>query len=389
MIPVAGPPESALTLSTGPAMRSSWNALNLGLLRQAESGRLPDWLLRAAIRTRHRKVLKREDPGSAEARQLALRDFIQTMKTAPVALDPGEANRQHYEVPPALFTEMLGPWLKYSSCHWPEHELGRKPSAGQADKERLRLTRAEEAMLALTAERAGIENGMRILDLGCGWGSFTLWAAEHYPKTTVVAVSNSNDQGDFIRSRAQGRGLTNVQVLTADMNHFEPPLDNGPYDCIVSVEMFEHMRNWPELMRRIAIWLADQGLFFLHVFSHRDIVYPFREGPNEWMSRHFFTGGIMPADALALHLQQDLMVQDHWRVSGLHYARTLDSWLALLDSSRDRVLEILAQAHGAKDATIQFNRWRMFLMACSELFGFRKGNEWLVSHYLMARRKAS
>ena len=369
-------------------MKSSWNAVNLGL-RLAESGRLPDWLLRAAIRTRHRKVLKHEDPGSAEAQQLALRDFIQTMKSSPVALVPGEANRQHYEVPPALFTEMLGPWLKYSGCLWPGEELGHRPDPARAAHERDKLREAEQAMLSLAAERAQIDDGMRILDLGCGWGSFTLWAAERYPRTTVVAVSNSNDQGDFIRTRAQGRGLTNVQVLTADMNHFQPPLDNGPYDRIVSVEMFEHMRNWPELMRRIASWLADQGLFFLHVFSHRDIVYPFKEGPTEWMSRHFFAGGIMPSDSLALHLQQDLIVQDHWRVSGLHYARTLDSWLALLDSRRDKVLDILAEVHGREQSMIQFNRWRMFLIACSELFGFRNGNEWLVSHYLMARRQAS
>jgi len=366
-------------------MTLPWTPQRLGL-SLAESGRLPDPLVRAAIRTRHSKVLKREDPGSAEARQQGLRDFIQAMAAAPVALVPGEANLQHYEVPPALFIEMLGPRLKYSACHWPEHELGRRPAKGEAVRERTLLHKAEESMLDLTAERARIEDGMRILDLGCGWGAFTLRVAASSPGSRVVAVSNSRDQRDFIRTRAREQGLTNVQVLTADMNDFEPPLGHGPYDRIVSVEMFEHIRNWPELMRRIAGWLADRGLFFLHVFSHRDIAYPFREGPNEWMSRHFFAGGIMPSDALALHLQQDLVVQDHWRVSGLHYARTLDSWLALLDARRDQALEILAGAHGREMARVQFNRWRLFLMACSELFGYGHGNEWLVSHYLMSRR---
>jgi cyclopropane-fatty-acyl-phospholipid synthase len=203
----------------------------------------------------------------------------------------------------------------------------------------------------------------------------------------VVAVSNSRDQGNFVRARAGELGLSNVEVLTADMNDFEPPLDQGPYDRIVSVEMFEHIRNWPELMRRIATWLAGEGLFFLHVFSHREIAYPFREGPNEWMSRHFFAGGIMPSDSLALHLQEDLVVKDHWRVSGLHYARTLDSWLALLDSRKEKAMDILAESFGQDQARTHFNRWRLFLLACSELFGFHGGNEWLVSHYLMSRRQ--
>lgn len=367
-------------------MKTSWTPSMPGL-HLAESGRLPDTLLRAAIRTRHRKVLKREDPGSAEARQQALRAFIQDMKTSPVALVPGEANRQHYEVPPALFAEMLGPRLKYSSCLWPEHELGHKPSGTEASRERVLLQRAEESMLALTAERAGLEDGMRILDLGCGWGSFTLWAASHFPRALVMAVSNSRDQGEFIRDRARNLGLINVQVLTADMNEFHPPPESSTFDRIVSVEMFEHMRNWPELLRRIAGWLSDQGLFFLHIFTHRDLVYPFREGPSEWMSRHFFSGGIMPSDALLLHLQEDLVLRDHWRVSGRHYARTLDSWLALLDASRVAALKILAGVHGPEQSRVWFNRWRLFLMACSELFGFHRGNEWLVSHYLMAKRQ--
>jgi len=360
--------------------------MSLGI-RLAEAGKIPDPLLRAAIRGRHRAVLAREDPVSADKRQEQLRDFIAAMREAPLAPAPKESNIQHYEVPPALFTHMLGPWLKYSACVWPKDQLGRKPGPAHAEAERKRLADAEEKTLALTAERAGLADGMHVLDMGCGWGSFTLWAAGRFPRSDFTAVSNSKDQGAFIRSRAQELGLNNVRVLTADMNGFEPPHGAGFFDRIVSVEMFEHMRNWPELYRRISEWLAPEGRFFKHVFAHREIAYLFREGPNEWMSRHFFFGGMMPADALPLHLQQDLSILDHWRVSGRHYARTCDSWLALLDASREAVTKILADSHWPNEAQVQFNRWRLFLLACSELFAFRNGNEWIVSHYLMEKRR--
>jgi cyclopropane-fatty-acyl-phospholipid synthase len=355
-------------------------------IRLAEAGKIPEPLLRAAIRARHRAVLKREDPGSAQGRQEALRVFIESMRGAPLAPAPRESNIQHYEVPPALFTHMLGPWLKYSACIWPENELGKKPGPQDTKNERRLLARAEDETLALTASRADVRDGMHVLDMGCGWGSFTLWAAGHFPKADFTAVSNSRDQGAFIRDRARQLGLNNVRVLTADMNEFQPPPNAAPFDRIVSIEMFEHMRNWPELYRRVASWLAPDGKFFKHVFAHREIAYPFREGPNEWMSKHFFFGGIMPADSLPLHLQQDLSILDHWRVSGLHYARTCDSWLTLLDASQEAVTEILANSHWKNEAQVQFNRWRLFLLACSELFAYGGGNEWIVSHYLMERR---
>lgn len=359
--------------------------MNFGI-RLAEAGRLPDFLLRAAIRFRHRAVLQREDPGLAESKQDNLRQFIQTMKTAPVAPAPLESNQQHYEVPSNFFRQILGPRLKYSACLWPEPELGRRPKVSQAESERILLSRAEEAMLELTADRASIRDGLSLLDLGCGWGSFSLWAAERFPNSPVMAVSNSKDQGQFIQDRAKEQGLENLRVMTADMNEFQPPKEAGPFDRIVSVEMFEHMGNWPKLLGRIAQWLTEDGLFFLHVFANREIAYPFRIGPDEWMSKHFFAGGMMPADSLALHLQHDLIVLDHWRISGLHYARTLDSWLSLLDSQPEVVRKILAVPYGTQQARIQLNRWRIFLMACSELFSYQKGNQWLVSHYLMSKR---
>jgi cyclopropane-fatty-acyl-phospholipid synthase len=357
-------------------------------IRLAEAGMLPDSLMRAAIRSRHRSVLRREDPGTVEGRQQALRDFLREMAEAPVAPAPMDSNRQHYDVPPGLFLEMLGPRLKYSACVWPQEELGRRPRPGESESERHLLGAAEERTLELTAERAEVEDGMRILDLGCGWGSFSLWAAERFPTAEIVAVSNASNQAGFITSRMRERGIGNLRVITSDMNDFAPPEGSGPYDRVISVEMFEHMRNWAELLRRIGTWLSDDGRLFLHVFSHSDLAYPFREGPDEWMSRYFFTGGMMPSDSLLLHLQQDLVVIDHWRVSGLHYARTLDSWLCLLDSRRDQVLELFSLA-GSPDGSVWFNRWRLFLLACSELFSYGGGDQWQVSQYLLAKRGLS
>lgn len=364
--------------------------MNVGI-RLAEAGLLPDPVLRRAIRHRHARVLEREDAGTAEGRQESMRGFMRIMAQSPVAITPEAANRQHYEVPPELFRLMLGPYLKYSACLWPDAELGGAPRGKEPERERQLLAAAEEAMLALTAERALLEGGQRILDLGCGWGSFSLWAAQRYPEASILAVSNSAGQIGYIEQTAKTLGLHNLRAHKSDMNEFAPPDGEGPFDRIVSVEMFEHMRNWAELLRRISGWLTQDGRLFVHVFAHREIVYPFRNESGEWMSRHFFSGGMMPADSLMLHLQQDLILEDHWRLSGLHYARTLDSWLALLDSGRSAALNILAEAGqtGGASARVRFNRWRLFLLACSELFAFKSGNEWLVSHYRLARRRTA
>ncbi len=290
---------------------------------------------------------------------------------SPVAVATEEANAQHYEVPTELFRKVLGPRMKYSCCHFP-------PGVSS-------LAEAEEAMLALTCERAQMRDGMSVLDLGCGWGSLSLWIAEKYPGCRILSVSNSRTQREHILARCAERGLRNLEVVTADANTFEP---GRTFDRVVSVEMFEHMRNHRLLMRRISSWLAPGGKLFVHIFAHRTLAYLFRdESGDDWMARTFFTGGIMPSDDLLLYFQEDLSIEGHWRVSGLHYRETLERWLRNLDDRKEEILPVLAEAYGKGEADRWFHRWRLFFLACSEVWGFRGGGEWIVSHYLFRRRE--
>ncbi len=339
-------------------------------VRIAEQGCLPDHVIRWGIRRLHEKTLREERASDVEREGEALRRLIHGMRTSPIALHTELANQQHYEVPAEFFRIFLGPRMKYSSGLW-------SPGATT-------LEQAEEAMLALTCHRAAIENGMGILELGCGWGSLSLWMAARYPASRILAVSNSKGQREFIRDRCAEHGIHNLEVVTADMNEFST--DRG-FDRVVSVEMFEHMRNWERLLERIAGWLEPGGRLFVHHFSHREAAYLFRsESEEDWMGRHFFSGGMMPSDGLILHFQEHLLVEDHWRVSGRHYSQTLEAWLERLDDHRQEALAVLEKVYGSSQAALWLNRWRLFLLACSELFGYRKGNEWLVSHYRLKRR---
>ena len=334
-----------------------------------ETGLVPDSVIRAGIRRLLDRKLKEIHATDPEKAAIIKNRFVQMMGESPVALVPHLANEQHYEVPAAFFSEVLGRNRKYSCCYWP---------TGVDD-----LDAAEDAALQMTVERAGIEDGMKILDLGCGWGSLSLWIAEHFPNATVTSVSNSRSQRDYIEKSAKNRGLDNVEVHVCDMNDFLAP---GTYDRIVSVEMFEHMRNYPELFRRISDWLQPGGRFFMHIFCHRTTPYEYVDkGPSDWMSRHFFSGGIMPSADLPMRIGGDLTVEKHWQWNGVHYARTLRAWLDKMDSRRNSVMPILEETYGNEQADRWRMRWRIFFMACEELFAYNGGREWYVSHYLLKR----
>lgn len=342
-------------------------------IHAVERGWLPDPLTRWGIRRLCRTRLAESVRADSESAQILAEAFLAGMRAAPVALLPERANAQHYEVPAAFFEAVLGPRRKYSCAHWGD---------GVST-----LAEAEASALELTCQHAGLADGQDILELGCGWGSLTLWMAERFPRARITAVSNSTSQRAFIEARAAERGFANVQVLTADMNDFQA---GARYDRVVSVEMFEHLRNWPAMLSRIAGWLNPGGQFFMHVFCHRDAAYLFEDrGEDDWMSRNFFSGGMMPSAHLPARCQDDLVLVRQWQWDGRHYQRTANAWLAAMDARRETVWPILVATYGAGEAGLWWQRWRLFFLAVAETFGYGGGQVWGVVHVLYRTRGRS
>lgn len=341
----------------------------MSMIQWAEKGWVPDTLIRFGIRRLCEERLKDEKNLLQQSGQGFRQERFESLRSSPIAVDTDAANEQHYEVPADFYRFVLGRHLKYSACWW--------------DDATLTLDDAEQAMLEVYAERAELQDGQRVLDLGCGWGSFSLWAAPRFPKSRFTAVSNSASQREFIEESARQRGIDNLEVITCDVNRLS---FDEPFDRIVSVEMLEHVRNYDALFGRIRSWLADDGKLFVHIFCHRDLVYPFEtDGDKNWMGRYFFTGGLMPSIDTFSQVQNHLKIEAEWPVNGQHYEKTAEAWLDNLDQNREMVEAVFARTYGDEEAKLWIQRWRMFFMACAELFGYRDGNEWLVCHYRFTR----
>ena len=338
-----------------------------------EQGLVPDGVVRLGIRRLLKARLIELQSGNATAAAEQTQAFVDSLREAPLALLPEKANEQHYEVPAEFFGAVLGSHRKYSSCYWGE---------GAASVQT--LAQAEAAALQATCERAGLADGQQVLELGCGWGSLSLWMAERFRGSRITALSNSHSQREHIEAQALQRGLTNLTVVTRDINEFDT---EQRFDRVVSVEMFEHLRNWPQAFGRVARWLNADGRFFMHVFAHREAPYAFVErDASDWMSKHFFSGGMMPSDDLALHCQDDLRLLRRWRWDGTHYQRTSEAWLRNMDDQRDTLMPLFEQTYGREQAGVWWMRWRLFFLSVAELFGYDDGQQWWVSHYLFDKR---
>lgn len=335
-----------------------------------EKNQLPDFLIRTGIRKICAQRLEEERVGDFEKQHDKFMSFVDMLKESPIAVETKAANEQHYEVPTKFFQLTLGKHLKYSSGYWNEGVTS--------------LDQSEEDMLSLTCDRAQLKDGMRILECGCGWGSLSLFMAAKYPNSKVIGVSNSRTQKTFIDEVAQARGITNLSIITADMNVFHTA---EKFDRIVSVEMFEHMRNYKSLLNKLSGFLDAKGKMFVHIFTHKYLSYLYEvKDESDWMAKYFFSGGIMPSDHLLLYFADDFKIERHWRVDGNHYRKTSEAWLSRMDANKAEIMPLFEATYGKDQAVKWWVYWRIFFMACAELFGFNDGQEWMVSHYLFEKR---
>jgi cyclopropane-fatty-acyl-phospholipid synthase len=335
-----------------------------------EKNLIPDFLIRNQIRKLLRQRLRDEDKGSPEANKANLLKLITELKASPIAINTADANEQHYEVPTEFYQYCLGKHLKYSSGYWKE---------GVTD-----IDTSERDMLELTCERAELADGQDVMELGCGWGSLSLFMAAKYPNSRFTVVSNSRTQKIYIDEQAKQRGIANLEVITCDINNFSI---GKKFDRVVSVEMFEHMRNYQRLMKLVADALKPDGKLFVHIFTHKTLAYKFEvKDETDWMSRYFFTGGIMPSDDLLFYFDDDLVKDQHWIVNGMHYSKTSEAWLENMDKHKPQIMPLFEKTYGKDQATKWWVYWRIFYMACAELWGYNNGNEWMVSHYLFTKK---
>ena len=336
-----------------------------------ENNILPDWLIRIGIRRLLAQRLREEHKGNAAAQQAHLMELIEFLKSSPIAVNTHDANEQHYEVPTEFFRLVMGKHMKYSSGYW-------KNGVTSIDQ-------SEADMLELTTERAELKDGMSILELGCGWGSLSLYMAAKYPNAKITGVSNSRTQKEYIDNAAEARGLKNLTIITADMNKFTV---DGKFDRVVSVEMFEHMRNYEKLLEKVSGFLNENGKLFVHIFTHKTYSYLFEvKDETDWMSKYFFTGGIMPSDHLLMYFPKHLAIEKHWHVPGVHYYKTSEAWLSNMDAHKQEIQQIFMETYGKDQMTKWWVYWRVFFMACAELWGYNNGEEWIVSHYLFEKKR--
>ncbi|MDB5256073.1 MAG: cfa 2 [Chitinophagaceae bacterium] len=335
-----------------------------------EKDLVPDFLIRKGIRGLLKQRIKEETNPDLEVQQQHFMDLLKTFKSSAIAVETKAANEQHYEVPTQFYLNVLGKNLKYSSGYWKK---------GNTD-----FDRSEDDMLELTCQRAELKDGMEILELGCGWGSLTLFMANKFPNSNILAVSNSATQRAHIEETARQRGLSNVKIITADINVFTT---DRRFDRIVSVEMFEHMRNHAQLFEKISGFLKAEAKMFIHIFTHKELTYLFEvKDDSDWMSKYFFTGGMMPSDHYLLYFQEHFKIQNHWRVNGTHYSKTSEAWLSKMDQHKEIIMPLFEKTYGKDQAIKWWVYWRVFFMSCAELWGYDNGNEWFVSHYLFQKR---